>query len=156
MNKKEKALKAVYAFMKIFVLILISLPFHVFGQRAQHEVFKWRAFETAKMNPENLELPKIEDWKDIDLPVLVTLNYNKLKIEIYTSLKQNFDIVGREENPDNDKYVSLTYVCVDDQGNKCKIDFQIFKHRDSVNRNWIANMFVHYSDVIYFYHLSES
>lgn len=100
------------------VLLLLSSPINA-------KVFKFKAFSTAVFFTDGHEPIKNED-----VNILVVLDMDKLKLNIYAEKEGNIDIIEVQSAfVDNDNIDHFKFKGVDNDGYKCDVELLLFINR---------------------------
>jgi hypothetical protein len=105
--------------------------FFILGLKSQN-LSKYR---TTEVNV--FEKTSTGDWEKVDGPIqnnlLITLNLDDLKITVYSSKKQTFDIISNEvlDNEKDKNYFRMPFHCLDQDGKECDLEFIAYKQRDN-------------------------
>lgn len=88
------------------------------------------------------------DWSDWEYTsVLIVINTDNDRINIYSSTPQEYDIYGYEENGyDRDGGETTTLKCIDANGLRCEI-------RIRIERSGNRQLYVDYNDMMWVYNI---
>lgn len=82
------------------------------------------------------------DWDDSS--VLIVINTDKDKVNIYSSTTQHYDIYDYQDvKTDSDGGETMTFKCVDDDGLRCEMRFKVINGRSQI--------YVDYDDAMWVY-----
>lgn len=111
--------------MKYLIVIILCLSHYV----SHSQVYKFKAFESyLDKSKGDIEIDD-NDWKKVD--ILVVINLDKKKIKIFGNKEGDYDLIMINDpikNKNNDQV--LVYHAVDEDGDECDIGITIFKGHD--------------------------
>lgn len=137
-----KSLQA-YLFLTIILLFASNTP--VFSQSQGVLKYKAIGLATAPVVEGKIKTPFTEEK---EISVLVVINLNKGKIDIYSPKEQHFDIISYEPaDSSNPSFVNYEFTCVDQDGDKCSV-FLIMPKDNTYEQMWIR-----YSSIVFSYKL---
>ena len=134
--------------MKKLILILVCLcSLAAFDAFAQLRKFDTTDF-AYKTKDDYGTWSEWSDWEDSDL--LVTLDFSKKKIAIYSGRYQVFNVTSYSKKPekDSDGGQQIKLSCIDEEDIRCTIRLRTEK---SGNKQ----LYVDYADLIYVYNVKE-
>jgi hypothetical protein len=112
------------------------------------QVYKFRAFQTAIIDINNNDTLK---WNDAD--ILVVINLDKSKIQIYAKHPVDIDIISAGKgSKDDDGNAWGTYDAVDEEGAKCLVQWEVFKDQSGRHN---STLFIIYKDGRLIYRLKK-
>lgn len=113
--------------MRFFLLILISLlTIGSFDLRAQF--LKWEAYELISY--ERSQSGDYEETNSYQIEYLVTTNYDKQQIKIFSKETQVLDIVEYGESETTVDYTYQQMTCVDQNGEEPLVYHKLFSDSD--------------------------
>ncbi len=125
----------------LFIALLFSSLF------AHSQVYKYNATEFSVRVAERGYWGEWSEWEPVK--ILIVLNLEKERIEIYSKTPQEYDIVevlGTEsDEKDGD---SIRFLCVDEDGLRCNI-------RIRVQLDGTKQLYVDYKDAMWVYNISK-
>lgn len=114
------------------------------------QVYKFKAFN-GYVGKSTL-LTSDPYWTDCN--ILVVVNLDKEKVQIYSKTTQEYDLVGMKKSyEDENGHHWLVYSAVDNSGNKCELDLKIFKDKAPEH---FATLILLYSDCTIAYRLKKN
>ena len=131
------------------ILIVISAIFAFLPTKAQerNQVYKFKAFQTSFYNNSSSSSNDIS-WNNTD--ILVVINLDKNKIQIYAKKTVDLDLLESSSNEDADGNTILSYSAIDEDGIKCRVNVRIFKDQSGKHK---ATLIIKYSDISVAYRL---
>ena len=131
--------------MKYLLAILLSL-FYCAGYS---QVYKFRAFQTAMTESDKFNA--ILKWNDANL--LVVINLDKDKIQIYAKNTVDIDLLGGSKGwLDADSNAWAQYDGIDESGQKCLVQWEVYK--DQTGRH-NSTLIITYGDGDLIYRLKK-
>lgn len=78
----------------------------------------------------SLKLPQYtwSEWEVSD--VIISLHLQKEIITIFSQKEQEYTIVSKEFLVEDEKTIKLAFLCIDEKGIKCSIEFVTFKNKE--------------------------
>ena len=132
---------------KLFLVLICLFSFAVLESSAQLRKFDTTDFAYRYINDSG-SWTSWSDWEDCSL--LITLDFSKKKIAIYSDGYQEFRVTSYSKKPENDtnggQQIKLS--CIDEDGKYCTIRLRTEK---SGNKQ----LYVDYSDLMYVYNVRE-
>ena len=123
------------------ILCLIGcliFSFNIYGQN----VFRFKCFQGRILDLSKHPMDSTS-WQNEK--ILVVINQDKDKVDIYSGIELNIDIIKYyKEYEDGDGNAEFNYEGIDQRGDKCKVELKIFKKPLSPH---IATMDIKYNDV---------
>lgn len=130
-------------------VIIIAALFVLAQTRAVAQVEKFKIFETASYHPSDAKLPTV--WDDVS--ILMVLNLDKMKLHIYAKVETDIDIIEAKNNDkDKDGNAWIKYRCIDQEGLRCDIEWEVFRDQDSDHK---YTMFLEYKNIWYVFRLKD-
>ena len=141
--KHNKYIYKMKNLLKLSLLLLILLPLVSAGQ-----VYKLKSTDCSFRS--KLDDDSWSKWEEpTDTNVLITVDFNKDRITIYSKETQVYDIVEYEgKTTDDEGDDSHSYYCVDNAGNTCRV--KTLKINSQVGR---LQMYVYYADMNWLYNI---
>jgi hypothetical protein len=131
--------------MKYILIGLLCL----YGFASYSQVYKFRAFQTAMSGSDKSN--STLKWNEVNL--LVVINLNKDKIQIYAKNAVDIDLLeGSKGWFDADSNAWAQYSGVDESGQKCSIQWEVYK--DQTGRH-TSTLILTYSDGELVYRLKK-
>ena len=132
--------------MRKFVLLILILLLGI-SSPLMAEVFKLTT-TTVAFKHYNEAIKRWSDWSEWEpCSVLVVINADTDRIDIYSKETQQFDIIEDEgSEPDEEGGEIMSWYCVDADGMRCRIRYRIDKDQE-------MQLYVDYSDFMYVYNV---
>lgn len=129
------------------VVISLLLTHSVYSQ-----VHKFRIFQSSAREPNKVIPDKEIKWNEVDL--LLVVNLDRQKIQVYSSVEQEYDIIKKDsEDLNEEKTFFTTYSVVDKDGNKCELKLVVF---DKSTDKHIGTLAVKYTNVELVYRFKKT